>query len=107
MISQAIIELRTGAPAATPLEWPFSNETNEEEELELRLSYIRGLRSILVLALYAHSLSCNQKVVDVLYRFIAYIGIAYHLPGSFSGERANLLTSHLKAMGLKDSARIM
>lgn len=40
-------------------------------------------------------------------RFIAYIGIAYHLPGSFSGERANLLTSHLKAMGLKDSARIM
>ena len=53
MTSQAIIELRTGAPAATPLEWPFSNKTNKEEALELRLSYIRGLRNLLVLALYA------------------------------------------------------
>lgn len=40
-------------------------------------------------------------------RFICYIGIAYQLPGSFAGERANLLTSHLKAMGLMDSARIL
>ena len=51
MTSQAIIELRTGAPVPTPQEWAFSNETNEEEGLDLRLSYIRGLRSILVLAL--------------------------------------------------------
>lgn len=57
MISQAIIELRTGAPVATPLEWPFSNETNEEEKLDLRLSYIRGLRDLLVLALCAHFFS--------------------------------------------------
>ena len=49
--SQAIIELRTGEPIATPFEWPFSNETNEEQRLNLRLSYIRGLRNILVLAL--------------------------------------------------------
>ena len=55
--SQTIIELRTGAPAVTPLEWPFSNETNEEEGLDLRLSYIRGLRDLLVLALYAHFFS--------------------------------------------------
>ena len=49
----------------------------------------------------------HWEFADVLHRFIAYIGIAYHLPGSFTGERANLLTSHLKAMGLKDSARIV
>jgi ATP-binding cassette, subfamily A (ABC1), member 3 len=42
-----------------------------------------------------------------LTRFIGYIGIAYQLPGAFAGERANLLSSHLKAMGLLDSARIM
>ena len=40
-------------------------------------------------------------------RFIAYIGIAYQLPGAFAGERANQLTAHLKAMGLRDSARIL
>lgn len=40
-------------------------------------------------------------------RFICYIGVAYHLPGSFMGERALLLTSHLKVMGLLDSARIL
>lgn len=39
--------------------------------------------------------------------FVCYIGIAYQLPGAFTGERANLLTSHMKAMGLLDSARIM
>jgi hypothetical protein len=43
----------------------------------------------------------------LLTRFICYIGIAYQLPGAFAGERANLLSSHLKAMGLLDSARIM
>lgn len=40
-------------------------------------------------------------------RFICYVGISYQLPGSFGGERANLLTAHLKVMGLLDSARIM
>jgi hypothetical protein len=40
-------------------------------------------------------------------RFVGSIGIAYQLPGAFNGERANGLTSHLKAMGLFDSARIM
>ena len=41
------------------------------------------------------------------FRFICYIGISYQLPGAFGAERANLLTSHLKAMGLLDSARIL
>jgi hypothetical protein len=40
-------------------------------------------------------------------RFVCYIGIAYQLPGAVAGERAGLLTSHMKAMGLLDSARIM
>ncbi|CAL1693884.1 unnamed protein product [Somion occarium] len=89
-IDRAIIELRTGDQVPTPLEWPFTQETNDEQFTAIRLSYIRGLRTLLVLAL-----------------FICYIGIAYQLPGSFMGERANLLTSHLKAMGLLDSARIL
>ena len=38
--------------------------------------------------------------------FICYIGIAYQLPGAFTGERADLLTTYMKAMGLLDSARI-
>jgi len=61
MTTQAVIELATGAPAPTPLEWPFSNETNEQEALGIRLSYIRGLREILVLALYAPCLLMTSK----------------------------------------------
>ncbi|KAA1477252.1 P-loop containing nucleoside triphosphate hydrolase protein [Dentipellis sp. KUC8613] len=89
-VDEALISLRTGQQPLTPLEWPFNQETNEEQNTDIRLSYIRGLRTLLVLAL-----------------FICYIGIAYQLPGSFMGERANLLTAHLKVMGLLDSARIL
>ncbi|KAI0658358.1 P-loop containing nucleoside triphosphate hydrolase protein [Cubamyces menziesii] len=89
-IDSAIIELQTGTAPQTPQEWPFTQETNDEQFTDIRLSYIRGLRTLLVLAL-----------------FICYVGIAYQLPGSFGGERANLLTAHLKAMGLRDSARIL
>ncbi|KAM5535265.1 hypothetical protein V8D89_011071 [Ganoderma adspersum] len=89
-VDSAIIELQTGAAPQTPLEWPFTQETNDEQFTEIRLSYIRGLRTLLVLAL-----------------FICYVGISYQLPGSFGGERANLLTAHLKVMGLLDSARII
>ncbi|KAH9885418.1 P-loop containing nucleoside triphosphate hydrolase protein [Cubamyces lactineus] len=89
-IDSAIIELQTGTAPQTPQEWPFTQETNDEQFTDIRLSYIRGLRTLLVLAL-----------------FICYVGIAYQLPGSFGGERANLLTAHLKAMGLMDSARIL
>ncbi|TFK69908.1 P-loop containing nucleoside triphosphate hydrolase protein [Pluteus cervinus] len=89
-VDQAIIELRTGQQVPTPLEWPFTIETNEQQATDTRLSYIRGLRSLLVLAL-----------------FICYIGISYQLPGVIATERATLLTSHMKAMGLLDSARIV
>ncbi|KIK34697.1 hypothetical protein CY34DRAFT_621910, partial [Suillus luteus UH-Slu-Lm8-n1] len=88
-LDQAIIELRSGQGVPTPMEWPYSQETNQQQATSMRLSYIRGIRNLLVIAL-----------------FICYIGIAYHLPGAFTGERANLLTSHMKAMGLLDTARI-
>ncbi|TFK42170.1 hypothetical protein BDQ12DRAFT_710453 [Crucibulum laeve] len=89
-IDKAIIEGQTGVQLQTPLEWPYTIETNEEQDTGIRLSYIRGLRTLLVLAL-----------------FICFVGISYQLPGSVSGERANLLTPHMKAMGLLDSARII
>ncbi|KAF9235155.1 hypothetical protein BU15DRAFT_78326 [Melanogaster broomeanus] len=89
-MDDAIISLRSGQSIPTPLEWPYTKETNEQQSTDTRLSYVRGIRTLAVLAL-----------------FICYIGIAYQLPGAFSGERANLLTSHMKAMGLLDSARII
>ncbi|KAH7886313.1 hypothetical protein F5I97DRAFT_2027968 [Phlebopus sp. FC_14] len=89
-VDQALISLRSGQSIPTPLEWPYTQETNQQQATNTRLSYIRGLRTLLVLAL-----------------FICYIGIAYQLPGAFTGERANFLTSHMKAMGLLDSARII
>ncbi|KAG1747606.1 hypothetical protein EDB19DRAFT_1685642 [Suillus lakei] len=88
-LDQAIIELRSGQEVPTPMEWPYSQETNQQQATDMRLSFIRGIRTLLVIAL-----------------FICFIGIAYHLPGAYTGERANLLTSHMKAMGLLDTARI-
>lgn len=89
-IDQAIIELKTGEQAPTPIQWPFTQETNEEQNTLTRLSYIRGLRTLLVLLL-----------------FICFVGISYQLPGAVTTERANLITAHMKAMGLLDSARIL
>ncbi|KAK0209024.1 hypothetical protein DFS33DRAFT_1372220 [Desarmillaria ectypa] len=89
-IDQAIIELKTGERAPTPIQWPFTQETNEERDTRTRLSYIRGLRTLLVLLL-----------------FICFVGISYQLPGTVTAERANLITAHMKAMGLLDSARIL
>ncbi|KAJ7083358.1 hypothetical protein B0H15DRAFT_422992 [Mycena belliarum] len=88
-VGQAIIELRTGVTVPAPLEWPFTNETNEEQDKRTRLSFIRGIRELLVIAF-----------------FICFIGIAYQLPGAVAGERANQVTAHMKAMGLLDSARV-
>jgi len=51
-VDSAIIELTTGTQPATPLEWPFTQETNTEQSTDIRLSYIRGLRTLLVLALF-------------------------------------------------------
>ncbi|TFK24250.1 nod factor export ATP-binding protein I [Coprinopsis marcescibilis] len=88
-IDSAIIELQTGIQMPTPLEWPFTQETNEAQETSVRLSYVRAITDLLVLAL-----------------FITFVGIVYQLPGSIAGERANGLTGHMRAMGLLDKARI-
>ncbi|KZT01143.1 P-loop containing nucleoside triphosphate hydrolase protein [Laetiporus sulphureus 93-53] len=89
-VDNAIIELTTNISFPAPLEWPFTQETNAEQDTDVRLSFVRGTRNLIVLAL-----------------FICYIGIAYQLPGSVMFERATQLTSHMKAMGLMDSARII
>ncbi|KAF5332545.1 hypothetical protein D9611_005149 [Ephemerocybe angulata] len=89
-IDSAIIELQTGVQVPTPREWAFTQETNEEQKTDIRLSYVRGLRELLVLAF-----------------FITFVGVTYQLPGSVAGERASLVTAHMKAMGLLDKARIL
>ena len=89
-VESAYTELVTSATPYLPREWPFTQSDNAEQMTQTRLSYLRGTRMILVLA-----------------HFVAFVGIAYQLPGAFAGERAHQLTSHMKAMGLMDSARIM
>ncbi|KAF8507801.1 P-loop containing nucleoside triphosphate hydrolase protein [Hysterangium stoloniferum] len=93
-IDSAIIQLQSGGGVAglppIPREWPYSIETDEEQSLMIRLSYIRGLRTLLVLAL-----------------FINFVGISYQLPGSYATERTAGLTDHLRAMGLRDLPRIL
>jgi len=41
------------------------------------------------------------------FSFVTFIGISYQIPGSVASERALLLTEHMKAMGLLESARIL
>ncbi|KIY73327.1 P-loop containing nucleoside triphosphate hydrolase protein [Cylindrobasidium torrendii FP15055 ss-10] len=66
-IDNAIMSLRTGQDVQTPMEWPFTQITNEEQATDIRLSYIRGLRTLLVIAL-----------------FVCWVGIAYRLPGALA-----------------------
>ncbi|KAL0954635.1 hypothetical protein HGRIS_003590 [Hohenbuehelia grisea] len=89
-IDQAIIELTTGVQVPTPLEWPFSRETNEEQNTKIRVSYVRGIRNLIVIAL-----------------FVCFTGIVYQLTGAVASERASLVTAHMKAMGLIDTARVI
>lgn len=37
-VDRAIVELRTGQQLPTPLEWPFTQETNDEQFTQIRLS---------------------------------------------------------------------
>ncbi|KAK7049037.1 hypothetical protein R3P38DRAFT_3307634 [Favolaschia claudopus] len=96
--TRAIIELRTGVTFPAPFEWPFTNKTNEEQDTRTRVSFIRGIRELLVIAF------CVARFFFRL--FICYIGIAYQRPGAVAVERASQVTAHMKAMGLLDSARI-
>lgn len=58
-------------------------------------------------SLCALFISKHSKKANSYFRFVSFVGIAYQLPGAIAGERALLLTEHMKAMGLLDSARIM
>jgi len=91
-VDHAIIELAGGRsePLPLPLTLPFTQETNEEQDLRIRLSFVRGFRSLLVLAFFA-----------------CFLGIVYHLAGSAQSERALGITAHMKVMGLRDSARVI
>ncbi|KAF9471023.1 P-loop containing nucleoside triphosphate hydrolase protein [Pholiota conissans] len=89
-IDKSIIELQTNVSQQTPLEWGYSNQTNAQQETAIRLSYDRGIREIIGLAF-----------------FLTFTGIVYQIPGSVANERALLITEHMKAMGLYDSARIL
>ncbi|KAI0673963.1 P-loop containing nucleoside triphosphate hydrolase protein [Trametes maxima] len=89
-IESAIMELDTNVTPATPLEWPFTEDTNAEEIIGIRLGYVSFVSSLLVIVFA-----------------VCYIGISYHLPGTAVAERASGLTGHMKAMGLLDSARVI
>ncbi|KAI0327697.1 P-loop containing nucleoside triphosphate hydrolase protein [Cubamyces sp. BRFM 1775] len=89
-VESAIIELDTGVTPATPLEWPFTQTTNEQDNSDIRISYINQVAKFLVIAFS-----------------VCFVSIAYHLAGAATAERASGLTSHMKAMGLLDSARVL
>ncbi|KAH8835982.1 P-loop containing nucleoside triphosphate hydrolase protein [Flagelloscypha sp. PMI_526] len=89
-LDKAIIELSTSQTVSTPQELPFTQDTNEDQDNRIRTSFIRGIRELLVLAF-----------------FVNFVGISYQLPGSIAEERSTLLTSHMKAMGLREIARVV
>lgn len=121
---EAIIELRTNVSVPTPLEWPFTRETNEEQNTLIRLSeydakaFHAPLTEFTLERLHPRNshVACYRLVgafltiprhADYDARFICFIGIAYQLPGAVAGDRANLTTTYMVAMGGLKSARIM
>ena len=118
--STAVIELQTGMKQQIPLEWPFTKQTNEEQRTELRLGeqirfvaipprvltntgYLRVIRDINWACKYWTYLG---RIIDLpsFNIFMTSLGISCHMPGSFATEQALLITEHMKAMGLLDSA---
>ncbi|RPD64790.1 P-loop containing nucleoside triphosphate hydrolase protein [Lentinus tigrinus ALCF2SS1-6] len=89
-IESAIIELDTGVTPTRPLIWPYTQSTNDDEIEGIRLAYISFAANLLVIAF-----------------FLCFVGVSYQLPGMAVSERATGLTSHMKAMGLLDSARVI
>ncbi|KAH6912560.1 nod factor export ATP-binding protein I [Coprinopsis sp. MPI-PUGE-AT-0042] len=96
-IDQAIIELATGVKPPPPEAWPFAREYDVTEETnaetrkeEYRLSAVSLIIHIISLAYYT-----------------MFSGVVYRLSALLATGRASGLTSHMKAMGLRDSARII
>ncbi|ORX35007.1 hypothetical protein BD324DRAFT_633591 [Kockovaella imperatae] len=89
-IDSNFIEMTTGTKPPSPLTWEYTNRSAGEQSERNRLSYLRGIRSLIVLAF-----------------FLVFLGVVYQLPGGMAEERASSLTSHLDAMGCKKSARVI
>ncbi|KAL7420361.1 hypothetical protein Q5752_005331 [Cryptotrichosporon argae] len=89
-IDSNYINLTTGTMPASPYSWEYTNETAASRSETLRRSYLRGIRSLIVLAF-----------------FLVFLGIVYQLPGSMASERAATLTAHLDAMGCTKAARVI
>ena len=47
------------------------------------------------------------RITDEGLSFVLFVGVSFQLPGMAVGERAIGLTSHMQAMGLLDSARVL
>ncbi|KAH9930397.1 P-loop containing nucleoside triphosphate hydrolase protein [Epithele typhae] len=88
-VDSAIIEVQTGTKPPTPLEWPFVWGFGDQAS-DPRLNFLEMVGFLLQLPFY-----------------ICLIGIAYHIPGAATAERTVGLTSHMKAMGLSDAARVL
>ncbi|KIM34443.1 hypothetical protein M408DRAFT_60324 [Serendipita vermifera MAFF 305830] len=89
-LDSAIISLQTGTFVSPPKSLPFTQRTNDDQAKDIRVGYINGINSLFVLVF-----------------FVGFLGVAYHLPGSFMGDRASLTTEHMQSMGVLDSARII
>lgn len=59
------------------------------------------------LPLYVSSSKVVLRYTENPSSFLTFVSLAYHLAGGVASERATLLTSHLRAMGALDSARIL
>ncbi|KAG8976224.1 hypothetical protein FRC05_004474 [Tulasnella sp. 425] len=89
-IDSAIIELKTGVKPPTPLEQPYTMETNEEQAAQTRQDFLTFIDAVLVIAFW-----------------LFFAGLVYQMAGSIARERASELSMHLQAMGCLRSARAL
>ncbi|KAI0756117.1 P-loop containing nucleoside triphosphate hydrolase protein [Daedaleopsis nitida] len=89
-VESAIIELDTGVTPATPLEWPYTKFNDSDVFDSIRLTYISFVSGVLIIVF-----------------FVCFVEVSYQLPTLAVRERASGLTSHMKAMGVGDAARIL
>ncbi|KAF9479407.1 P-loop containing nucleoside triphosphate hydrolase protein [Pholiota conissans] len=90
-IDQAVIELSTGQQVALPMHLPYTHQLNDTS--------IFNSNRIVFLSLVGSF--CGLAFI------LIFTGATYQLAGGVAIERATHLTSHLRAMGTLDSARIL
>ncbi|KAG8890900.1 hypothetical protein FRB98_002920 [Tulasnella sp. 332] len=89
-VDSAFLELQTGTRPAIPMEQPFTQEDDAQQQENTRRSFLNSINHIFVIAF-----------------FLAFSGIIYQMAGSVAMERATELTAHLQAMGCSRSARFV